>query len=56
MIHRLKKSLYVAGSFTFYVRRENVLEDALKRTLKPTFSVDKDVNVSVCIIIPRPRV
>ena len=46
MVASLKEGLDVTESFTMYVKRECVLEDALKRTLKPTFSVNRDISVS----------
>ena len=33
--------------FIFYVRRESVLEDALRRMLKPTFQQNKTIEVRV---------
>ena len=47
VVERLKQQLVTTEMFKFYVRREYVLEDALKRTLKPTFSVNNELIVSV---------
>ena len=33
-------------TFLFYVKRDNVIKDALKRTLKPLFAPNKEVMVS----------
>ena len=46
MMDSLRKSHVVMETFQFYVRRDNVVNDALKRTLKPLFAPNKQVMVS----------
>ena len=42
----LKKEHVVHEVFHFYVKRDRVIQDALKRSLKPLFSPSKEVMVS----------
>lgn len=43
----------IKETFHFYVKRDHVIQDALKRTLKPLFAANKEVVVSknFCLMI-----
>lgn len=51
LIDSLRREHVTKETFHFYVRRDNVIGDALKRTLKPSFSPNKEVMVGVQVLI-----
>ncbi len=52
LILQLKKEFVNDEAFVFYVKRECVLKDALRRMLKPTFNSYKTIEVyCICVYI-----
>lgn len=52
MMENLRREHVIKETFHFYVKRDRVIQDALKRTLKPLFSANKEVIVRKnCLMI-----